>query len=299
MQPHHPARAHIDALADLAKRLRALRALPALLLRPDPAPNADLGVAALADALRRAQDDVRAARRAALAPAAQDALAAAHASERTDRTGVRAPMRRMKRRRSRTPESPREYPAFHARAPALFPAHTAPPRRLALRDVPGFVRAFNAAPGRRARLHVWRADGARAQGLAAPVVLRLLLPDVLTAFVTLGLPGGAGAEEGLVVENVTAFGAREKKLPHAQSDFGVFQKLSQQILRMVQAAPRVPVEELMHMLETYQSLFSAQCVVCSRVLSAEGYIPPVARVWRAQGAGPGVWEPQHVTCVKS
>lgn len=34
------------------------------------------------------------------------------------------------------------------------------------------------------------------------------------------------------------------------------------------------------MMVSYQTLFSTHCTVCQRVLSSEGYIPPVARIWR-------------------
>ena len=34
------------------------------------------------------------------------------------------------------------------------------------------------------------------------------------------------------------------------------------------------------MMVSYQTLFSAHCTSCQRVLSGEGYIPPVARLWR-------------------
>lgn len=53
------------------------------------------------------------------------------------------------------------------------------------------------------------------------------------------------------------------------------------------------------MLVTYEGLFETQCTVCQRVLSAEGSIPPVARVWRAREGAEGVWDPRHVTCLQN
>lgn len=47
------------------------------------------------------------------------------------------------------------------------------------------------------------------------------------------------------------------------------------------------------MLVAYESLFLEKCALCQRFLSAEGYLPPVARVRREDGT----WEPQHTTCV--
>jgi hypothetical protein len=73
----------------------------------------------------------------------------------------------------------------------------------------------------------------------------------------------------LVVESFTVFGSREKasssplndrqgffahiclpvyhwqKPPHSQSEFIVFQKLSQWVVRVLQSSPRVPVQSFM------------------------------------------------------
>jgi hypothetical protein len=49
------------------------------------------------------------------------------------------------------------------------------------------------------------------------------------------------------------------------------------------------------MLVAYESLFLEKCSLCSRFLSAEGYLPPVARVRQEDGT----WEPQHGTCVQT
>jgi hypothetical protein len=58
------------------------------------------------------------------------------------------------------------------------------------------------------------------------------------------------------------------------------------------------------MLATYRDVFTTKCPTCDRVLSPEGYLPPIARVWReAEGGGggggggsQGVWEARHVSC---
>lgn len=49
------------------------------------------------------------------------------------------------------------------------------------------------------------------------------------------------------------------------------------------------------MLVAYEGLFLEKCPLCNRFLSAEGYLPPVARVRQEDGT----WEPQHGTCVQN
>ena len=69
-------------------------------------------------------------------------------------------------------------------------------------------------------------------------------------------------------------------------------------LAAVDCGPRPPCLG-QEMLVTYEGLFETQCTVCQRVLSAEGSIPPVARVWRAREGAEGVWDPRHVTCLQN
>jgi len=92
----------------------------------------------------------------------------------------------------------------------------------------------------------------------------------------------------------------EQKLPHEQSHYQVFQVLSQHIAKMLESHPSVPLQTLMvcrsssaiyptnawysapnlqHALVTYRTLFVDRCTSCQRVLSVEGHIPPVGRVW--------------------
>jgi hypothetical protein len=56
----------------------------------------------------------------------------------------------------------------------------------------------------------------------------------------------------------------------------------------------MPHKEL---LGSYSGLFIERCTVCERVLSAEGHIPPVVRIWTLDDKdGNGKWEPRHITC---
>ena len=118
-----------------------------------------------------------------------------------------------------------------------------------------------------------------------------------------------------------------QKPPHSQSEFIVFQKLSQWVVRVLQSSPRIPLQSFIvsivmtirsirppltfffhllirsnralaseqDMLVSYESLFLEKCSLCKRFLSAEGYLPPVARVRQEDGT----WEPQHGTCVQT
>jgi len=153
--------------------------------------------------------------------------------------------------------------------------------------------------------------------------MRFTIEDVLTAYVSLVFDR---LEDPLLVESVTAFGPREMKLPHMQSDYLAFQALSQHVAKMVQSHPRVPFQTLIHLLVSYQGLFVDQCTSCGRVLSAEGHVPPAGRLWIPRAAErpfdpnanktyqpdprsatdrsvadhlDGHWESRHVTCMNS
>ncbi|KAG1870396.1 hypothetical protein C8R48DRAFT_82250 [Suillus tomentosus] len=167
--------------------------------------------------------------------------------------------------------------------------------------------------------------------LTSPAILRFTIEDVLTAYVSLVF---ICLEDPLLVESVTVFGPREMKLPHMQSDYLAFQVLSQHIAKMVQSHPQVPLQTLIHLLVSYQGLFVDRCTSCERVLSAEGHVPPAARLWIPRGAeqpinlddankadepdhgailnsdatparsqtadySDGHWESRHVTCMHS
>ncbi|KAH9040159.1 hypothetical protein EDB85DRAFT_191552 [Lactarius pseudohatsudake] len=201
-------------------------------------------------------------------------------------------------RRSPTPESPRPYLAFQHKVSSPFPPLAADDIPLTLRELPAYVQEFNATHTKML-LHIYLASGRESRNITVPVVLRFLIPDVLRAFITLGheerTNGAVSETPALMVESLTVFGSREKKPPHSQSEFTVFQKLSQWVVRMLQSSPCVPVQSFMGMLVAYESLFLEKCPLCQRFLSVEGYLPPVARIRRDDGT----WEPRHATCVQN
>jgi hypothetical protein len=91
------------------------------------------------------------------------------------------------------------------------------------------------------------------------VIVRFSIPDILVAYFSMAYDGGGR----LSVEGVTAAGPREevsfrcsvlslktlnsvltKTKPHCQSNYAVYQKLSQQTAKMIQSHPTVSFQEL-------------------------------------------------------
>ncbi|KAH7923942.1 hypothetical protein BV22DRAFT_1047842 [Leucogyrophana mollusca] len=281
----------------------------------------------------------------------QNALRAAQSSEEADKSELSMVFRTESRKRKR-PMSPVGSPQPYIPPPppssSLFPPVEDEPPPLRAEGLIDYIREFNlgrlgeyrdASVGDRAapscRLHIWSRTRMvlgdttinhktsptaipAMQKLSSPLILRLTILDVLTAYVSLTFER---EEDPLVVETVAAFGPREKKLPHMQSDYLAFQVLSQHIAKMVQSHPRVPFQTLLHLLTSYRGLFVDRCTSCERVLSADGHVPPVGRVWivnsdlgpsnvRVEASYPtagnsvgsggdqsrGHWDPRHVTC---
>ncbi|KAI9511146.1 hypothetical protein F5148DRAFT_403250 [Russula earlei] len=293
----------IDLLSDLCKRLQTLRQLPSGVLRSElvSGPNQVLPTLTLKDIFGKSAEDLRTFHAAAIEGKVQDALRAAAESERRDATEIKDACERegQKRRRSPTPESPRPYLPLQQKGASPFPPLPAGALPLTLDDLPTYIREFNSTHAKKVLLHIYLTPGPESRGVAVPLVLRVLIPNVLRAFITLaheeGVAGAGSETPALMVESLTVFGSREKRPPHSQSEFIVFQKLSQWIVRVLQSSPRVPVQSFMDMLVAYENLFLEKCSHCQRFLSAEGYLPPVARVRQEYGS----WEPQHGTCVQN
>jgi hypothetical protein len=53
-----------------------------------------------------------------------------------------------------------------------------------------------------------------------------------------------------------------QKPPHSQSEFTVFQKLSQWVVRMLQSSPRVPVQIFMVSTQNHRDLDHPQLLKC-------------------------------------
>ncbi|KZV95141.1 hypothetical protein EXIGLDRAFT_766529 [Exidia glandulosa HHB12029] len=139
--------------------------------------------------------------------------------------------------------------------------------RVTTTSLPAFIQAHNKA-GATPKLHIWAAKASK--GSTSSVVVRMSVADVLVAFVTFE---DTGTE--LVVEAVSVFGPREKKPVYSQSDFAVFRKMSQHIVRLVRQAGEVSLQRTIILFQAYSEIFEAHCTSCKRVVSETDHIPAV------------------------
>ncbi|CAA7259265.1 unnamed protein product [Cyclocybe aegerita] len=119
-------------------------------------------------------------------------------------------------------------------------------------------------------------------------LLRLTVEDVMTVF--LGI--GASADGRVRVETIRAFGAREKPQAHGESGYSVFQQLTQQLGKVVEVESGATLQTIVELVESYDVVFVARCVLCGRVVSSEGHVPCVVRRWNGSG-----WDAEHIGCV--
>ncbi|KAH9928986.1 hypothetical protein B0H21DRAFT_762171 [Amylocystis lapponica] len=286
-------RDRIQALTDLNTRVQALRQIPANILRAPTSTNI-LAVSPTTQ-IRHDFQELREVADALRSERVQHALVAARDSEQRDKSNLSSTGRRVnrKRRRPPSPDSPQPYRPFQQKSASLFPDIADGPPPLGLDGLPVFLREHNTTHAH-SKLGIW--SPARSRTLACPVVLRFAIRDVVVVFLTLG-QSAEGAP--LIVENATAFGPREKvKTITFTIDYTVYQKISQQIAKMLQSQPDVSLQIVIDLLNSYEHLFVHRCTVCQRVLSMEAHVPPIARSWSdtaPEGGAPG-WQPRHPTC---
>ncbi|KAF9456629.1 hypothetical protein BDZ94DRAFT_1285657 [Collybia nuda] len=269
--------AHLHVLSDLYYRIPALRHIPPVLLKPSP----------ISPTLREEFHKLRDVGDIIRSHPIQEALRVARDSLNLDSSQLNSNPRRenRKRRRLPSPDSPQPYVGIQRRSTSLFPPLEDDHDPLTKEALAEYVCQWN-QDHKIAKTHLWRRTRDQEDGQLT--TLRFIIPDVLMVYVTLAL---STANAALVVETVTAFAPREKKFPHSQSDYIVYQTLSQQLARMVQSYPSVSVQSMLGVLCAYKGLFVDRCTVCERVLSTEGHIPPVVRIWRE-----GQWWARHVGC---
>ncbi|KAJ6499425.1 hypothetical protein C8R45DRAFT_821352 [Mycena sanguinolenta] len=276
----------ISALSDIQSRLHNLRNVPPVLLKSSLS-FSSLSIRKDFQQLKDLADTIR-------SDPVQDALLAAAKSEKADKADLNRNGRRemRKRRRPPSPDSPQPYVPFDKRGTSLFPVASDDPPPLRSDELADYIREFNRTNS--CKLHIWT----RIRGgteLGNPAVVRFTIRDVLVCYITMAY---TSQDPVLVIETVTAFGPREKKSPHSQSDFLVYQSLSQQIARMLQSHPQISLQSLMNLMCAYEGIFIDRCTSCERVLSAEGHVPPVVRIWVDAGkdSEKGRWEPRHSSC---
>lgn len=291
---------HIALLSELSSRVDALRQTPSYLrlgaIAPSPA--SSVGPAAL---IRQGFDGIRQFAEKVRSDPVQDVLRRAQDSEARDKTDLdfHHPRRNLKRnRRQPSPESPQPYRSLQLQPKtSLFPRDDAASAPLRLEGLVEYIRSYNASNAH--RLHVWTATPrAAALKLPSELTVRFTIRDVVTVYLTLG---SVPPDSVIVVEGATAFGPREKKPPHSQSSYVVYQRLSQHLAKMLQAKPEASFQLVMVLLASYEDLFIRRCSACQRVTSAEGHLPPVARVWAPEGreGEEGQWDARHPACLQA
>lgn len=218
-----------------------------------------------------------------------------------------------------------------------FPPQADPPlRKEALVE---YIKGFN-KQRTGARLHIWSSSARPHDGeLPSPVVIRYTIRDILVVYLTLGCidPDSTLAVEDATAfgprEKVEPI-SRANTITWTASDpcaetapFAIrLYRLSEAIAANGQdAAERtagvLPADSgaysacflrlrppltflylpLQKLLTSYEDLFVRQCTACQRVLSAEGHVPPVARVWLlpSQESSEGSWDARHPDCMQS
>ncbi|GLB37234.1 putative regulator medusa [Lyophyllum shimeji] len=262
--------AQIQLLSDLHTKLQTLRHIPPALLRT---PLTALSTQTLRPEFQQVKEIADTIRTEAI----QDALRAARDSLEGDTSDLNPNLRREKRKRRRapSPDSPQPYIGDEEKTRRLFPDPGDDAAALKIEGLSDYIKDFNRT--HEWKLHLWR----RTRGDQSRTVVRFRITDVLTAYLTLGV-----AANGVVMtESVAAFGPRERKGPHTQSDFGVYRSVSQQVARMLEAHPTAALQQVVALLCAYSTLFTSRCSSCERVLSSEGHVPPVVRVWTGTGWG--------------
>ncbi|KAF8647064.1 hypothetical protein AX16_006899 [Volvariella volvacea WC 439] len=277
--------AQVDLLTNLYNQVKRLRQLPVVLLHPpinDP----------LSPPATRFQDEYEQFTKIGetiRSEPVQAALRSAKDSLNADGTDLNTNLRRdlRKRRRPPSPESPRPFIA-PPKSTNVFPEEGVI-RQVQVEDLPELVRDFN-RNSKLCKLHIWhKYPGMKSE---KPETLRLLIPNVLIAYIH--LDGGSP----LRAASVVVFGSREQKPPYAQSDYLVFQSLTQHIVRMLEQEPSVSLSNLLGLVCSYEGLFVDRCTICDRILSAEGHVPPVVRKWvEGEKEGQeGRWTARHSGC---
>lgn len=157
------------------------------------------------------------------------------------------------RRRPLSPDSPQPSRPLRSKITSLFPPEDSTSSALRLDGLIDYLKDYNKTS--QCRLQIWTATTRSLDHvLPDPLVVRFIIRDVVTFYLTLGT---ASPDAVIIVESATAFGSREKvrlclrhlsrnalnswfqKPPHSQSDYIVFQKLSQHLAKMLHANPRV------------------------------------------------------------
>ncbi|KAJ3848448.1 hypothetical protein EV368DRAFT_49276 [Lentinula lateritia] len=278
----------VQALTDLYNSIQNARHHPRDLLKtaisPNPLPLTHPSLLLYSQQLKDIAHTLR-------TDAVQSALRAAKESEKADGQNIMNNVRREngKRRRPPSPESPQPYTVIERQSSSLFPVTKDDVAPLKSPELIEYIRQFN-KKNSSYKLGIWQGTRSSTRDLKNPAILRFTIKDVLTAYVTVSYTSN---DFVLLVESVTTFGPRERKLPHSQSDYSVYRMLSQEFGRMIHSDPQVGLQKFMTLLCSYENMFTMRCDKCQRVLCVEGHVAAVERVWNESD---GQWQPRHVSC---
>ncbi|KAJ3776495.1 hypothetical protein FB446DRAFT_721172 [Lentinula raphanica] len=239
MSPPLALESQVQALTDLYNSIQNARHYPRELLKNTIVPNPlTLAPPSLSLYSQQLKDIVHMLR----SDAVQSALRAAQESEKTDGQNIMNNVRRenRKRRRPPSPESPQPYTVIERQSSSLFPA-TEDSALLKSSELVEYIRQFNKEHSS-CRLGIWQGTRSSIRDVKNPAILRFTIKDVLMAYLTVSYTVN---DLSLVVESVTAFGPRERKLPHSQSEYSVYRMLSQELGRMIHSDPQVGLQKFM------------------------------------------------------
>jgi len=216
--------AQIQSLTDLHNRLKSLRQIPSLVLKPPTSTNADgLPLSPHSQpSLRTEFGHVNEIGNIIRSGPIQEALRSARDSFQVDTKGLNFNLRRKRRyvpesllwffssarglnnansyRRSPSPGSPQPYVAVERKSTSLFPLMEDGVEPLRAEGLGKYIRDFNRSS--QCKLRLWR----KTRGTPPtdqPTVLRFEIPDVLTAYLSV-------CSRTVICESVTFFAPRER-----------------------------------------------------------------------------------------
>ncbi|EKM54040.1 uncharacterized protein PHACADRAFT_29309 [Phanerochaete carnosa HHB-10118-sp] len=294
----------ISLLTELGNRVESLRQTPSYLrlgaVAPSTSPIAsNVSPASQAALISHGFEGIKLFLEKVQSDPVQDVLRKASESEAEDKRNLdfNHPRRNLKHNRQPSPDSPQPYRTLQPKTSLFPPDDAAAPTPLRVDDLVHYIRSYNTTNAH--RLHVWTATPRPSRlNLPSELMVRFTIRDVVTVYLTLG---SMPPESTIVVEGATAFGPREKKPPHSQSSYVVYQRLSQHLAKMLQSKPQASFQLVMVLLASYEDLFVRRCSACQRVTSAEGHLPPAARVWvpSEREGEEGHWDAKHPSCLQS
>ncbi|CAE6419814.1 unnamed protein product [Rhizoctonia solani] len=264
--------AQVKLLASLIERLDTVRDVSAGNL-PVHLRNAITNVSALAEELASTQ--------------VQDALAAAETEQNVRAIDLQNSRRNIRQRKNQVEVAPPTKRPEIKKRPYPPKLGVTPPQGLTQKALKDFVLNFNQAD-LGSSLSIWTPTSA-AVGQNGP--LRMIVPNILVAYVNLR-PGGGNGD--VKIESVTVTGIREQR---TTSEFAVFRSLSQHLFRTLAQNVDTDVLDLLvgteftdlrydmesdylqSLILSYNNLYTAKCDKCNAIHSSQDNIPAIIRTW--------------------